>query len=491
MREIELKFDIGPDAERELPRTRLLRDVPSQAQTLRAFYFDTPDHRLASQRMALRVRQEGGRWVQTLKGGGGVHGPLHSRDEYEVERPDATVDLRALRKTPAAAALRGARGSLRAIFEVRIERTTWSVAMGRRARVEVALDRGFVRHGRQRAAIREVEIESERGDPGAVFDAAERLLRQVALHPSSVSKAQRGYALARRERATPRKAIPVAIPANASLDTAARRVIAAALQQMQANAAQVPDDDDEYLHQFRVALRRLRAAVRQFSELFDADALRVIRKDARWLSRLTGDARDWDVFAAGALTTLEAGARVQESVLEARASARARLAAALGSKRYAAFVLGVTRWLSHPPRHASGPARIAAAAALERQHRKALRALDGVSALSPEDRHAVRIRLKRLRYACDALASLFPGKDGGPYVDALAQLQKDLGGAMDARVAMRLVESLEASAAWRRAARAHLKIAEARSLEPLEAHVAMLRSARPFWRAAGARKPRD
>ena len=490
MREIELKFDIAADAEEELRRSRLLRGVEPRTRSLRAIYFDTPDHRLAANGMALRVRREGERWVQTLKGGGGVQGALHSRDEYETERPDATLDLAALKDTPAAAVLRGE--ALGPVFEVSVERTTWCVSLGPSDRVEVALDLGHVRHGRKRAPIREVEIESVEGDPAAVFEAAERLLEKVALHSSSVSKAQRGYALARGEPAAPRKAVPVALARNASLDTAARRVIAAALTQMQANAPHVPAGDDEYLHQFRVGLRRLRAAVRQFAELFDADSLRSIRADGRWLSRLTGEARDWDVFAAETLDALEGDARVKESVQEARAAARARLAVALGSTRYAAFALRFTRWLARPAHAVPRPARVVAARALERQHRKALRALHGVAALAPGERHRVRIRLKRLRYACDALASLFAAKDAEAYIDALAQLQKVLGAAMDARVAMRLVKSVEASAAWRAAARAHLEVAEARSLEPVERQVAALRSARPFWRRPSApMKPRD
>jgi inorganic triphosphatase YgiF len=192
MREVELKFELAAEAGRKLPRTRLLRGVKPVTQPLRAIYFDTPDHRLAARGIALRVRREGERWVQTLKSGGGANGGLHARDEIEAERPDASVDPRLFARTPLTAALRGAGTSLRPVFEVHVDRTTWTVKMGRRDRVEVALDRGHVRHGRKRTPIHELEIESKAGDPAAVFDAADRLLDHVALHPSSVSKAQRG-----------------------------------------------------------------------------------------------------------------------------------------------------------------------------------------------------------------------------------------------------------------------------------------------------------
>jgi CHAD domain-containing protein len=274
----------------------------------------------------------------------------------------------------------------------------------------------------------------------------------------------------------------VAIARNASVDTAARQIVAAALEQMQANAPRVATGSDEYLHQFRVGLRRLRGCVRLLRDLFDEKTAAAIRADSRWLSRLTGNARDWDVFVAETLPALAATLEVRESANEARAAARARLRVALESSRHAAFNLRFARWLARPAQASSGTMRADAMAALERQHHKALRAVQGLAGLSPAQRHRVRIRLKRLRYACDALASLFPRAAADGYLKALAAIQKDLGGAMDARVAMGLVKSIEADDAWKKEARARLKAAEARSLQHVDRHVASLQRARPFWK---------
>jgi len=71
MQEIELKFQI-PQAALAAVQAELARLNRGQNTDLllRAAYFDTPDRKLAAARMALRVRQEGEEWVQTLKAGG-------------------------------------------------------------------------------------------------------------------------------------------------------------------------------------------------------------------------------------------------------------------------------------------------------------------------------------------------------------------------------------------------------------------------------------
>jgi len=76
--EIELKFDVEPEARRALASVPALAGRPRRT-LMRSIYFDTPEALLASRGMALRLRREGRRWVQTLKAGTSGTGGVHSR----------------------------------------------------------------------------------------------------------------------------------------------------------------------------------------------------------------------------------------------------------------------------------------------------------------------------------------------------------------------------------------------------------------------------
>jgi triphosphatase len=484
MREVELKFELSPAAARTLLRSPEFRGA--EAHKLHAIYFDTSDHRLAAHRMALRVRDEGGRWVQALKAGRSGEAGLHAREEWEWPRPEASIDRKVLRATPLAKVVNG-RDALAAVFEVRMERRAADLDLGGGNRVEIALDRGDVRRGRKRAPLCELEIESKAGDPLAVFDAAERFVERVPLRASMTSKAQRGYELARARRAVPMKAVRVVLSPDDSVDAGARRIVAAALAQLQGNEAHATHPNGhEFLHQFRVGLRRLRSAVRVFEDAFPAGTARLVRDDCRWLSRLTGEARDLDVFVMKMLPRLLRGAPAgQRRALAAaarrrRSEARGRLREALASPRYTRFVLRFARWIAAPPPDEARGLRDMAAAVLQRQHRKAVRASQDASTLAPAPRHRVRVRLKRLRYACESLASLFT-QASDEYVGVLEKLQDDLGHAADARAAMARVKSLDWPREATRDALARLRKIEDASLRDIDAHAAALRDAPVFW----------
>src|SRR5512140_777648 len=94
-REIELKFRLDPakaDAVFDA-----LGGGKARTKTLTAIYYDTPRRTLARGHMALRVRRENDRWVQTLKSDGGADGRL-GRGEWEAEVPGATPDLALLKR---------------------------------------------------------------------------------------------------------------------------------------------------------------------------------------------------------------------------------------------------------------------------------------------------------------------------------------------------------------------------------------------------------
>jgi triphosphatase len=90
------------------------------------------------------------------------------------------------------------------------------------------------------------------------------------------------------------------------------------------------------------------------------------------------------------------------------------------------------------------------AAALNRLHRRAARDARVFEALSEEQRHRLRKRLKRLRYVADALAPLFPRKRVAAYLAALRAAQEALGRGNDAATALALYRAdvAERPQAW-------------------------------------------
>jgi len=168
------------------------------------------------------------------------------------------------------------------------------------------------------------------------------------------SKAERGYALARGKAEAPIKARPAVLDREMSVNDAFKSVMWATLSHLQANEpGMLAGRDPEYLHQMRVALRRIRSAFGVFAALFPGPAISPVRNELKWLAANLGPARDWDVFVTETLPPIEAqfGARGGLGAFVARceglrraANARARRAAR--SARYRHLILRLSAWLS-------------------------------------------------------------------------------------------------------------------------------------------------
>jgi inorganic triphosphatase YgiF len=490
--EVELKFDIAPRDVRRLRRAPPLARAKSAAtQRFHALYFDTPDEMLAARALTLRLRREGTRWVQTLKGGGRVAGGLHARDEWEFPTEEGTLDLARFRDTPLAALPEAStlHERLHVAFEVDVERTAWTVRPARGTVLEVALDVGEVRHGERRDPVCEVEVESKAGPESAVFDLALRLLDHVRLVPSAVSKAQRGYRLARGETLAPVHARCVVLDDGTSAARGAAAIMAAALEQVLANAEGVAaSDHPEFVHQLRVALRRVRSALRVFRRAWGESRAREAQVPLRWITSVAGRARDLDVFASRTLPAVVQHAKwpaddvgLAERLHEARVRARRRLTAALRSPRYTRAVLALARLVHEAG--SRGPAlRPFAAKRLKKARAALLHEARALEAMDASSRHRLRIRAKRMRYALDACGSLYPARRMKPWAEALSDVQDALGEANDARMGRELLRELRAPGALARSASAWLDEQETRRTREAVPAFGRLAASRPPWR---------
>src|SRR5262249_54432554 len=137
-------------------------------ERLYAIYLDTPDGALSRGHMALRLRRNGRRWVQSLKAGSSGAGGVHARHEWEFDRPGPSVDLSLFAQTPIAKLDEAPtlHESLAPAFHVDVRRTTWTLTQPGSV-LEVSLDTGVVESRGRREQISEVEIECREGEPDA------------------------------------------------------------------------------------------------------------------------------------------------------------------------------------------------------------------------------------------------------------------------------------------------------------------------------------
>lgn len=217
---------------------------------------------------------------------------------------------------------------------------------------------------------------------------------------------------------------------------ARRAVLREALEQVLDNVpGAIAGKDPEYLHQLRVGTRRLRAALRVFRGTMRKEEERALARTLRALARVTGPARDWDV-----------NLRRLPAFLRAQAAARQRAAHARLRRTLAALQLWILpRGLALPRVDLDVFARDV----LEALDRKARRRGERMDWRRPRQRHALRIRLRRLRYACEFLRGAFPDAESEPLVRSLKQLQDLIGELNDMQVARRLVRELRGRRARR------------------------------------------
>ncbi len=207
-REIELKLSLDPQHAEALMRLPMLATEAGLCgrTPLHNQYFDTPDRLLAAHRVALRIREQDGRFIQTLKTRGSSQGGLHQRNEWEWDLQSATLDYTLLAEAEWPRVLDTAvvQHRIRPAFRTDFDRTTWMLRRrspaGEPILIELALDHGQVTavpaHGEARhTALSEVELELKLGTAQDLYDAALELAAAVPLMVSDVSKAERGYRL--------------------------------------------------------------------------------------------------------------------------------------------------------------------------------------------------------------------------------------------------------------------------------------------------------
>ena len=459
--ETELKLRIAPEQLARLKRHSLLGTLATARATTRKLYnvyYDTPALDLHQRAMALRLRRVGKQWLQTLKGGGGVQAGLHQRNEWETPVDGDVLDFDALKASGSPHLPQAVRKKLQPLFVTDFSRTTRMLAF-EGAEIELCMDSGEIGAGKASRPISELELELKSGEPQQLFKLALTLLDIVPLEVEHTSKAEYGYRLFAH--------IPPAIAKASAPDLSTCPDVPAALQAMiwsclfhlQANVpGAVQKLDEEYLHQVRVALRRLRVML-AMAVSFRADAeLSALHEQVAELCVELGRLREWDVFVTQILTPIRKYMAKQtglRSLLRASEKLRGQHHAAaverLQSQDYQRFLLRFGAWMYGDYwRELSAGDGLSlphfALQTLDKRSRQVSKRGKQLAAADSGQLHTLRIACKKLRYSAETFASLFDAAKAKRYLSALAVLQDTLGMLNDIVVTERLLDELDAGA---------------------------------------------
>jgi inorganic triphosphatase YgiF len=449
-----------------------LLQTGGKRQKLYNIYYDTQELALMHQGIAVRERKILRKLLLTLKINHTNTGGLSSRSEWEAPTVQGQFDFQTLIDDPIIAEkMTMLAPQLIPIFTTDFTRRSWEVVF-RGAKIEIAVDQGVIvtKRGGQlyEEPISEVELELKEGSPVTLYGLARVLSRRVRLHPSADSKAARGYKLFQNVLPSPLKPPILEIDPKAKpLDTF-ERVCLECLSHLQVNDVGIlRDDDDEYIHQARVAMRRIRSAIKLFSPVLPMGFVNQWNVVWRDLANELGDARNWDVFCHELLPQLKSAFPKTSEIEELekfahtqRSQAHTKAVASFGSRAYSvkiiSFAEAVMSLHSHPEvknrqkmilESQSTPEPILdedtqqfATRLLKRRHRRFMREVL-VPNRNLEESHQLRLDLKKLRYSFDFFMELYPRKRISRYMKSLARAQELLGQMNDLATAETLLAS--------------------------------------------------
>ncbi len=457
-REIELKFLASSarlEAALRIPQLAPLRAALPRLQV--STYFDTPDQNIQKAGFVLRLREVGGGVIQTVK----QESAGLERGEWEAALDVHEPDHQLAAQTPLGQLLadEDLRKAIGPAFSTRVNRRTGDVTFSK-AVIEVAIDEGEVVAGEAHAPILEIELELKSGPRSGLFALARKLTRAAPVSLSLISKGERGYRLAAGVWGAPVKMTPPPLDARMSAAEAFCAIAHGCLRQMMLNAPAFETGQEvEAVHQTRVAIRRLRAAMALFRPLITDETFPVLAADLKWLSDHLGVTRDIDVLLTETVQPAIARepdapglAELAAFIATRQTASRKILREAMASPRGRKLMLDLLLWVEDGPwrRKPLSPGEDPESlqnllARRLRSSRKKLAALgENLAALPEAQMHEVRIRAKKLRYQAaffDMLASQSKGaKRFRTLVDALERIQETLGAVHDAEATAAFLE---------------------------------------------------
>lgn len=427
--EIELKLALPPTSLHRLSNNPLfenLKIAPSIRKELVSTYFDTQDHVLRKAGLSLRIRRDGSKFIQTIKGKRASDSLIMMRDEWEFpvdkqDKPDFSIaGDTALAPFITTSDMQAA---IQPLFTVHVDRKVVLLKYSD-SEIEIALDDGVVLIQNAEHRFAEVELELKQGNSADLYALACDIAAIVTVRPSTCTKADRGFNLINSMPLEITKSAPISLASGTSTGEAFRSIARACMKHFLANEELLRHEHlAEAVHQARVGLRRLRAAISVFRSAIDDSQRALVSAELRWIASSLGDARDIDVYISNVLEPARnqhEGDQAFDDLLEnykiQRKDAYDRALRALISRRCAKAIMQAITWIETGIWTQSSnnqlsnirdqPIEKFANEQLARRRKKILKRGRHIGKLKPEERHELRIALKKLRYASEFFASL-------------------------------------------------------------------------------------
>lgn len=234
----------------------------------------------------------------------------------------------------------------------------------------------------------------------------------------------------------------VAIAMDDTAGHTANRIIAAYLQVARQNEAGIiADHDTEFLHDYRVALRKVRSVLSLFKGAYSEERTAEFKRIASELMAPTGRLRDLDVYLlaqddyfAMLPETLHEGLGLMFGMLrKERRKTHRRLSARLVSDEYDSTMRAFMAAFADPDGAGRGPEAGTGigdfgSRLIWKRYRKVCRLARTITADTPDEQvHELRILCKKLRYLMEFFAPLYPAAAVKPILKPLKRLQDNLG----------------------------------------------------------------
>ena len=308
------------------------------------------------------------------------------------------------------------------------------------------------------------------GDEPAVLALARELTAELAIQIPIASLAAEACAVAKASAPPDRHEGPPRLRAGLTVAEAFTHALGHLTDVILTEAQRVLAGPEglEPAHQLRVAVRRLRSTIAVFRPAIACPLVDSTNLGLEALGDRVAPARDWDVFVAETCAQVEQALPDDTGLRRLHAGAERRRREAYAALRSwlqgadfrqlgvaLAGLAGGEAWLipvDAPQQEARGlELETFGSQALRRRLRRLTEAGEAIEHLDAEALHAIRLRAKRMRYAAEVFAPVFPGRPARRFLRRLANLQDCLGVLNDGTVADALLGELGAD----RGARAH------------------------------------
>jgi CHAD domain-containing protein len=440
---MELELGLEPDDAARLPRLALLAPLKSgrpRNRAVRIIWHDRPDRTLARRGLALAQQRPQWRLERLLPGPHswppGAPAPVLAtgRDVAALGEalPEPLVPIAALEGRTMSRSLATEQGP-----------------------VGMTLVNGTVRTVASECRISRLRLE---GSVDAVQPLALALVGELRLAVPRASLAAEACAVASGVEPSPRREGAPELPAGLSVTEAFAHVVGHLSDVILYFAPRAADgrDGPEPVHQMRVAVRRLRSAIKVFQSAMDGPEVQVADRALKALAAKLAPTRDWDVFMTETAAVVADAFPVEPRMRRLLGAAERRQRAChdelrhfLGSAEFRRLGVELACLAGGPgPRRAldqaerpepAAPLEAFAADVLSKRLKRLVQIDGDIAGLEPTALHAIRLRAKRLRYAAEIFAPLYPGKVTHRFIRRLSRLQDRLGTLNDGAVAAHLL----------------------------------------------------